>query len=116
MQINAPARPAAKTHEGAPAHVAKPEHELQRTLCACMLWEDTFYESGEDVSKRILALIAKCKPEFVAGLAVTAREAMKLRHAPLLLVREMARLPTHKHLVAQTLERVIQRPDELSEF
>jgi 60 kDa SS-A/Ro ribonucleoprotein len=41
---------------------------------------------------------------------------MKLRHAPLLLVREMARLPSHKALVAETLERVIQRPDELAEF
>jgi 60 kDa SS-A/Ro ribonucleoprotein len=41
---------------------------------------------------------------------------MKLRHAPLLLVREMARLATHRHLVAETLMQVIQRADELSEF
>ena len=41
---------------------------------------------------------------------------MKLRHAPLLLVREMARHATHRALVAETLERVIQRADELSEF
>jgi 60 kDa SS-A/Ro ribonucleoprotein len=116
MQINAPARPAAKTHEGAPAPVLKPEHELQRSVMACMLWEDTFYESGADIASRINGLIAKCKPEFVAGLAVTARTDMKLRHAPLLLVREMARLPAHKRLVAETLERVIQRPDELTEF
>lgn len=116
MQINAPARPRATTHEGAPAPVLKPEHELQRAVCACMLWEDTFYESGADIAQRIHALIAQCKPEFVAGLAVTARTDMKLRHAPLLLVREMARLPGHKGLVAQTLEAVIQRPDELTEF
>jgi hypothetical protein len=41
---------------------------------------------------------------------------MRLRHAPLLLVREMARLQTHRHLVAETLTRVIQRADELAEF
>jgi hypothetical protein len=41
---------------------------------------------------------------------------MKLRHAPLLLVREMARLASHRALVAETLERVIQRADELAEF
>lgn len=117
MQINTPVRrPAVSTHEGAPAKSLSPEHELQRSVMACMLWEDGFYESGEDIATRINGLIAKCKPEFVAGLAITAREAMKLRHAPLLLVREMARLPKHKHLVAQTLERVIQRPDELTEF
>jgi hypothetical protein len=41
---------------------------------------------------------------------------MKLRHVPLLLVREMARHKTHRHLVGDTLARVIQRADELSEF
>jgi hypothetical protein len=41
---------------------------------------------------------------------------MKLRHAPLLLVREMARYATHRGLVAETLAQVIQRADELAEF
>jgi hypothetical protein len=41
---------------------------------------------------------------------------MKLRHAPLLLVREMARHATHRAVVAETLIRVVQRADELSEF
>ena len=41
---------------------------------------------------------------------------MKLRHAPLLIVREMARHETHRKLVADTLARVVQRPDELTEF
>jgi hypothetical protein len=49
-------------------------------------------------------------------LAVEAREKMKLRHAPLLLVREMARHKTHRGLVASTLAQVIQRADELAEF
>ena len=41
---------------------------------------------------------------------------MKLRHVPLLLVREMARYATHRSLVAATLAAVIQRADELTEF
>ncbi len=41
---------------------------------------------------------------------------MKLRHAPLLLVREMARHATHRKLVSETLAQVIQRADELAEF
>jgi len=41
---------------------------------------------------------------------------MKLRHAPLLLVREMARHKTHRAMVADTLAEVIQRADELAEF
>ncbi len=41
---------------------------------------------------------------------------MKLRHVPLLLVREMARDATHRAHVAETMARVIQRADELAEF
>jgi len=52
----------------------------------------------------------------VAALAVEGRERMKLRHAPLLLVREMARHKTHRALVSETLARIIQRADELAEF
>ena len=44
------------------------------------------------------------------------REAMKLRHAPLLVLREMARSEKHRPLVAATLERIIQRPDEMTEL
>jgi len=36
-------------------------------------------------------------------------------HAPLLLVREMARHKTHRASVSETLARVIQRADELAE-
>jgi hypothetical protein len=41
---------------------------------------------------------------------------MKLRHAPLLVLREMARHEKHRGLVADTLARVIQRPDEMTEL
>jgi 60 kDa SS-A/Ro ribonucleoprotein len=68
------------------------------------------------IAGRIHELVPQVDAEKVAALAVEARERMKLRHAPLLLVREMARLATHRGLVAETLTRVIQRADELSEF
>ena len=115
MKVNV-AKPAATTHEGARAYSLGPEVELQRSVTSCLLWEDSFYESGEDAAARIKRLIPLCRPEFVAGLAIMAREQMKLRHVPLLLVREMARLASHKHLVSVTLESVIQRADELTEF
>src|SRR5258708_17807689 len=81
-----------------------------------MLWESQFYEDGVAIAGRIRELVRKVSGEQVAALAVEGREKMKLRHVPLLLVREMARLRTHRHLVAETLARVIQRPDEISEF
>src|SRR6201996_2749747 len=108
------ARP--RTHEGAPAAAITPEQALRRSVLACMLWENEFYESGKTIAERIAALVPQVDANKVAALAVEARTAMKLRHAPLLLVREMARHATHRGLVAETLARVIQRADELAEF
>ena len=106
----------ARTHEGAKGRAFTPEQELRRALMNCMLWEDQFYEDGVSIAARISALVPKVEPEKVAAMAVEAREDMKLRHAPLLIVREMARHEGHKALVADTLTRVVQRPDELTEF
>ena len=109
-------KPRPRTHEGAPARVITPEQALRRSVLSCMLWEGEFYEDGVQIAGRIQELVPQVGAERVAALAVEARERMKLRHAPLLLVREMARHSTHRALVAETLERVIQRADELSEF
>src|SRR5215471_7665960 len=105
-----------RTHEGAPARNISPELQLRRSVLACLLWETQFYEDGVEIAGRIAELVPKVEAERVAALAVEAREQMKLRYVPLLLVREMARHKTHRGLVAETLERVIQRADELCEF
>jgi len=104
------------THEGASARHISPELQLRRSVLACLLWESQFYEDGVEIAGRIAELVPKVAVEKVAALAIEAREQMKLRHAPLLLGREMARHKTHRHLVGDTLARVIQRADELSEF
>jgi len=107
---------ALRTHEGAPAVQIDAEAQLRRAVLACMLWENQFYEDGVTIAERIAVLVPRVEAAQVAALAIEAREQMKLRHAPLLLVREMARYATHRGLVAETLARVIQRADELTEF
>lgn len=106
------------THEGAVAsRTPNDTVALRRAVMACMLFEDQFYESGVSIADRIKELVPKVPAAAVANFAIKAREDMKLRHVPLLLVREMARGPVeHKLLVKSTLERIIQRADELSEF
>jgi hypothetical protein len=89
---------------------------LRRAVMACLLWEDLAYQSGASVADNIRALIPQVAPSVVAAIAIEAREKQKLRHVPLLIVREMARLDTHKHLVGGLLPRVILRADELAEF
>lgn len=107
---------AGTTHEGAPARALTPEQELRRSVLACLLWEDGFYESGKAISDRIAALVPLVPAATVAAIAIEARTQMHLRHAPLFLVREMARHASHRPFVRATLATVIQRADELAEF
>jgi hypothetical protein len=116
MKLNTRAVNTRTTAEGAPAAAINAEQELRRSVMACLLWEKSFYESGASIADRIKELIPKTRPEFAAACAYEARTKMKLRHVPLLIVREMARTPTHKHLVSRLLCDVIQRPDEITEF
>lgn len=115
MKLNTPTK-TIRTHEGAVAQHINSELALRRSVMSCLLWEDEFYESGETIAKRIADLIPKVRPEVVSAIAVEARTKMKLRHVPLKIVREMARIASHKPFVAETLEQVIQRADELTEF
>lgn len=121
--------PAKRTHEGAVAARLTPLQELIRTVMSCMLWEDNFYEDGVSIADRIKKLVHQVTLAEAAGVAVEARENMKLRHVPLLIAREMARHPARNSasvvrfndandtsIISETLARVIQRPDELSEF
>lgn len=106
-----------QTHEGASARRIGTHEELQRSVMACLLWEREFYEDGEQIGARIARLAAQSDPQFVADLAIRARGEFRLRHVPLLLVRELARHPRHPgSLVGKTLSQVIQRADELAEF
>lgn len=113
-----PKQPPLKTHEGGPAVQApNAATDLRRAVMSHMLWENEFYESGVTITDRIKALVPLVSPEVVAYFALKARTDMKLRHAPLLLVREMARAtPAHRRLVGRTLAQVVQRADELTEF
>lgn len=117
MRLNVAAvGPNTRTHEGTPAPQLTPYKALRRAVLSALLWEDTFYEKGSEIATNITALLPKVKPEQVAALAVEARDKMYLRHVPLFLVRELARVKGNGTLVADTLAHVIQRPDELGEY
>ncbi len=117
MRTNvAVAGPDTRTHEGTPAPRLTPIKALRRSVLASLLWEDSFYDTGNQIAASIVALVKQCKAEAVAALAVDARDAMYLRHVPLFLVRELARVKGNGTLVAETLTKIIQRPDELTEY
>jgi 60 kDa SS-A/Ro ribonucleoprotein len=116
--VNTATKTAKYTHEGAKASNITKKQELRRSVTACMLWENTFYEDGKAIADRIKELVHQLPGQFVSELAIEAREKMKLRHVPLFLVRELARHPkkAERQFVSDTLARVIQRPDELTEY
>ena len=116
MKTNTKNTPKSFTHEGAVAKNINAEQALRRSVMCCMLWENSFYESGVTIADRIADLVSRVSAEKAAEIAIEAREKMKLRHVPLYIVRLMAQNPNQRKLVADTLFRVIQRADELSEF
>lgn len=119
MRINKPVHARVRTHEGAPAHPAslKPENALRRAVLSCLLWEDQFYEDGMAIADRITQTAMRCAPEFVADLAIEARSVHNLRHVPLLLLEVLSVTGAGRPgFVAGIVERVIQRPDELTEL
>ncbi len=104
------------THEGGKAVRISVKNQLRRAVLSCLLWEDSFYENGVEIAKRIGDLVSKSDPKDVANLAIEARSDFKLRHVPLLLIRELVRNPNSRHVVGDLIPKVIQRPDELGEL
>lgn len=106
------------THGGAIAQKLTPEQELLRATLSTFLWEDTYYESGVDIAKRITNLIndKQVRPEFVSQLAILARGDFNLRHVPLWLTNGLLNREDGRAFVADTVEAIVQRPDEMGEI
>jgi hypothetical protein len=122
MKTNIKAQVSPKfTHEGGRAelHTSSLE-DLKRTVSTCMLWEDTFYEEGNEIAERVVKLCEIVKAEDLAALAIGTRTDLKLRHIPLFLCLQLVKI--HKgnslvsSMVSSTIAQVIQRPDELTEI
>lgn len=102
-------------HEGAASYQHTPEMELY-TAVVTMALQDKFYETATAQIERVARLIRQVSPEFVAKLAVYTRSEMYLRSIPLLLVVELAKVHSGDDLVSRTVEKVIQRADEIPEL
>lgn len=119
MKTNVAARETTRgftTHEGAPAVELGAIAELEKTVACCMLFENTFYESGSDIAKRIEALCEQVSPADLTLLAIRARGELKLRHVSLFLCIQLLKKKSKHSLVGICIEKVIQRADELAEI
>jgi len=132
MKTNVVSRIPVTTHEGGKAVKQTPMDELRRTVTNCLLFEDTFYESGSDIADRIKTLIPQCNPYDVGNLAITTRNDLGLRHVALYVAAclaatarvnlnqmvedEHTRWGVRNGLVSFVIYNVIKRADELPEF
>ena len=104
-----------RNHAGAEAYTLTPALELYTSVVTTTL-ANKFYQTDQQRLERIRTLVAQNQPEFVAKLAVYAREQMHLRLVPLVLTVELAKVHRGDSLVSRTVARVVQRPDEIAEL
>ena len=108
-------KPEIVNYEGAKAFRMTPALELYTSVVTSSL-SDTFYEKTDARLIRIQELIRKNDAQFVAKLAVYARERMYMRSMPLVLVTELAKIHQGDNLVSRAVGRVVQRADEITEL
>jgi hypothetical protein len=114
-----PRRPT--THEGASVPKAPTAYEqLRRSICACLLFEDNFYESGQAMAERIIQTAHQVPVVDVLTLAAEVRLQLHLRHAALWLVKAAlthpGRAAVSRALWVKAIEAVCQRPDDMTEL
>ena len=107
---------AIKNLAGGIAYKMDDELRLYTRVLTSLVGEDKFYKSGDKSDKAILVNLKKVDPLFVAGLAVYAREKFYLRSIPVMLLSELSEISKGSKLVGKAIERIIQRPDELTEM
>lgn len=108
--------PSVYTHEGAKARHINPKQQLERSVMSCMLWEGEFYENGKTIANRIKELVPQVEVNDVVDIALRAKNDMRLRHVPLLLVRELFRIKSARRIAGKALLSMISRPDDVTEF
>lgn len=102
-------------HEGAPAYSLDAFTELYSLVVTSTL-SNKFYEKADATLTRLRALVKKVgDPALIGKLAVYAREKMYLRTLPVVLAVELAR-SYQGAIVGNTVTRVIQRVDEITEM
>lgn len=102
-------------YEGAKAYKLTPEMELYSAVVTAGL-SDNFYDKNDTRLARIQELMLKNNPEYVAKLAVYARNEMYMRSVPMVLAVELAKANSGNAIVSKTVNGVVKRADEITEL
>lgn len=102
-------------YEGEKAYTLTAEMELYSAVVTAGL-NDNFYEKSNTRLHRIQELMLKNDPEYVAKLAVYARNEMYMRSIPMVLAVELAKINSGNSVVCKTVNGVVKRADEITEL
>jgi hypothetical protein len=102
-------------YESQVAYKMTPERVLYTAVVTASL-SNTFYEKENDRLTRIVELIGKVDPLFVAQLAIYTRQKMHLRSVSVVLIAELAKIYNGDSLVRKSVSKVVQRADEITEL
>lgn len=91
------------------------QSELVHAVLTTFL-ENKFYESGDERMQRIVDLVSKNKPQFVANLAVISRKEFNLRSVSTALIGELAKIHKGDSLIKETIIKATTRVDDLTEL
>lgn len=105
---------ASRTYEGGAGYTAGDPHVELFNAAVSGLLTDKFYESGDERVRRLVSLVPKCEPEWLANFTEWLRDVAHLRSAPIVIAAEYGRanLPHRRTVVASALKR----PDEPGEM
>lgn len=113
-------------YEGDLAFKLTSELEFYAKVCTTAFVSTFYVPDTNDQLNSLKSLIRKLDPEFVAKMAIYAREKMYFRTIPLVLTVELAKIyskykadgivPQNDNLIRKLTGRVIQRVDEITEL
>lgn len=125
MKTNVSVKEKVYTHEGALSTKVDPLSALKRSVMACMLWEDNFYEDGKSISERIHELCSQCQKIQVLNVARKVHSQGLLRHVPLWLILgsfkakgKMESFVQGERMepVSNFISNICTRPDQMTEL
>ena len=109
----------ATTYGGGKSTPTNAVEMLRRSVNSCLLFEDEFYESGENIADRIKKLTHSVPIAAALDVATEAKNS-GIRHAPLWVARHILNHPNIKNGAGQDLAAniasLIRRPDEIADF
>ncbi|MDE1814303.1 MAG: TROVE domain-containing protein, partial [Thaumarchaeota archaeon] len=103
--------------EGGMAFSLSPEIELYQRIATCLVNEPKFYGSSDELTRiqQLIGYISQNNPEFILKLANYARNELRLRTIPVVMLVEASLNESTKKFVKQYTSQILTRPDQMTE-